>query len=174
MCWQVLRETFTIMKTTSAGGDDADGADAGTSRQASALEWSWDKRKSAVSAACLVTIRDFLEGRPEALQSAFDHSAAILRITLGHKDSRTPAAQGDLLAIDAIPLPFTVLLLDSDCALQHRPIRLCCYRHSLVYPRHPHWLAQSGQLHLRQSHGHSTARHSHTRPVWLCDNAKRL
>ena len=95
LCWQALRECFASSKITAAGAcENSDGAEASTSRQASGPEWSWDRRQAAVQAACVVTNRDFLEGRPEALQSAFDHAAAVMRLTLGHKDGKTSAAQG--------------------------------------------------------------------------------
>eukprot|EP00892_Ulva_mutabilis_P001643 jgi/Ulvmu1/1147/UM107_0021.1 len=96
MCWQALREAFaTSVGASTASNEDGDGAQASTSRQAAgaAAEWSWEKRHGSVSAACLVTTREHLEGRPEALQSAFDHSTAIMRLTLAHKDAKNPIAQ---------------------------------------------------------------------------------
>lgn len=94
MCWQALREAFAPTKTSlQASHDDGDGVEASTSRQAPGIEWSWEKRQAAVAAACLVTTRDHLEGRTEALQAAFDHAAAIMRLTLAHKDAKNSMAQ---------------------------------------------------------------------------------
>lgn len=71
-----------------------DGGEAGKSRNAPSQEWSWEKRNLAVQAACSVTTKDVLEGRPEALQTSFEHAAAVMRLTLAHKDSKAAAAQG--------------------------------------------------------------------------------
>lgn len=97
MCWQALREAFATPTSATSSGD-GDGTEASTSRQA-APAWNWQKRQAAVDAACAVTTRDHLEGRPEAIQAAFNHSAAIMRLTLSHKDSKSPVAHR------VLPLP---------------------------------------------------------------------
>jgi hypothetical protein len=93
LCWQALRDTMvssSSKKLPNSGEDDDDAENADDA----VPSFSWEHMRSAVAAARHSCQRELLEGRTEALESAFEHCAAIMRLALGHKDSKTAAARG--------------------------------------------------------------------------------
>lgn len=103
LCWQALRDNFLSARRPAAAADD--GEDGEPAEEPAVF--SWPQMQEMLAAARSVCTSQLLEGRTEAIDTAFEQCAAVMRMSLAHKEGKTPRAKGvfHLAACDAAVFP---------------------------------------------------------------------
>jgi hypothetical protein len=94
LCWQALRDNFLTARRPLAADDDEDGE---PDEQPSVF--SWEPMQEMLTAALSVCNGSLLEGRTEAIETAFEQCSAVMRMSLAHKEGKTPRAKGVLQSV---------------------------------------------------------------------------
>jgi hypothetical protein len=91
LCWQALRGNFLTAKQGEAAEDDEN-----CERADEPAVFSWVSMNEFLTAAHAVCNGNLLEGRTEIIETAFEQCSAVMRMSLAHKEGKTPRAKGVL------------------------------------------------------------------------------
>lgn len=103
LSWQALRDNFLSGKRLPAADEDEDGEPA-----EEPAAFMWPQMQEMLSAALPVCNSKLLEGRTEAIDTAFEQCAAVMRMALAHKEGKTPNAKGVYISALMACTPSTV------------------------------------------------------------------